>query len=106
MSIDEPNDGEPRESDEAKVSGMDESPFRLRLTRFERWVQIAMVFFLLANAGGAVATMIIPDWQDIAGAFAILAMLALACFAAGVLMAGCGVVRHYPFLVGGKTSSL
>ena len=55
---------------------------------FQEWMQTATRFFVLANAGGAVATLSFLGTSMAEGATFWPAVVSLACFFAGIVIAG------------------
>ena len=68
--------------------GSDERRIHSTEARFDTWVQTATKFFVLANAGAAVATLSFLAMRIGSGAVQVVGILALACFVAGIIMAG------------------
>ena len=56
--------------------------------RFDTWVQTATKFFVLANAGAAIATLSFLATRSGCSAFQVVSILALVCFVAGIVVAG------------------
>ncbi len=56
--------------------------------RFDTWVQTATRFFVLANAGAAVATLSFLATRSGSSTFQVVGILALVCFVAGIVVAG------------------
>lgn len=60
--------------------------------QFDQWMQVAVRFFVLANAGAAVATL---SFIGATGAgFPWTAVVALACFVTGLVVAGVVIVEQ------------
>jgi len=55
---------------------------------FDTWMQIATRFFILSNAGGAIAVLSFLGTRTGSGTFGCFAIVTLACFVAGVITAG------------------
>ncbi len=70
-------------------------PTEDRLTRqLDTWMGAAIRFFVLANAGGAVATLSFLGTSMAGGAAFKFAVLPLACFVAGVIVARFAILRQ------------
>lgn len=60
--------------------------------RFDQWMQIATRYFVLTNAGGAVAVLSFIGTSLSGGSFPKIAVVSLLCFVAGLIVAGCVVL--------------
>ena len=56
--------------------------------QFDTWVQIATRYFVLSNAGGAVAVLSFLGTRGGSGRFGCFAVASLACFVLGVIATG------------------
>jgi len=81
-------DCESKGSDPMNDESADERHTHSSEARFNTWVQTATKFFVLANAGAAVATLSFLATRIGSGAVQIVGILALACFVAGIIVAG------------------
>ncbi len=73
--------------------------------RFDTWVQTATKFFVLANAGAAVATLSFLATRSGSNAFQVVGILALVCFVAGIVVAGLTIMGQLTAAYRGFLSS-
>ena len=72
---------------------MEESSKQYHERRFDTWIEHAINFFVLANAGAAVATLaFLGSREEFRGGAAALAVISLLCFVVGLVLAGTAIM--------------